>query len=83
MCHFWAQNRAICPQQYFFGTNHYYYFHLPIGPFHCAKLKKKSYSKSRVTRMLHFWAKNGSFESNKKRKKLSIIYLLAPFILQN
>ena len=25
----------------FFGTNHYYYFHLPIGPFHWAKLKKK------------------------------------------
>ena len=24
----------------FFGTNHYYYFHLPIGPFHCAKFKK-------------------------------------------
>ena len=23
-----------------FGTNHCYYFHLPIGPFHCAKLKK-------------------------------------------
>ena len=20
-----------------FGKNHYYYFHLPIGPFHCAK----------------------------------------------
>ena len=25
----------------FLTTNHYYYFHLPIGPFHCAKLKKK------------------------------------------
>ena len=23
----------------FFGTNHYYYFHLPNGPFHCAKFK--------------------------------------------
>ena len=31
----------ICPEQYFFGTNHYYYFHLPIGPFHCTKVKKK------------------------------------------
>ena len=30
----------ICPEQIFFGTNHYYYFHLPIGPFHCAKFKK-------------------------------------------
>ena len=24
----------------FFGTNHWYYFHLPIGPFHCAKFEK-------------------------------------------
>ena len=30
----------ICPEQFFFGTNHYYCFHLPISPFHCAKLKK-------------------------------------------
>ena len=27
--------------KFFFGTNHYHYFHLPTGPFHCAKLKKK------------------------------------------
>ena len=30
----------ICHEQIFFGTNHYYYFHLPISPFHCAKFKK-------------------------------------------
>ena len=30
----------ICPEQFFFGTNHYYYCHLPIGPFDCAKSKK-------------------------------------------
>ena len=30
----------ICSEQNFFGTNHYYYFHLPIGPFHCAKFNK-------------------------------------------
>ena len=30
----------ICHEQIFFGTNHYYYFHLPIGPFQCAKFKK-------------------------------------------
>ena len=29
----------ICHEQIFFGTNHYY-FHLPIGPFHCAKFLK-------------------------------------------
>ena len=27
----------ICPEQKFFGTNHCYYFHLPIDLFHCAK----------------------------------------------
>ena len=26
----------ICHGQNVFGTNHYYYFHLQIGPFHCA-----------------------------------------------
>ena len=31
----------ICPEQIFFGTGHYSDFHLPIGPFHCTKLKKK------------------------------------------
>ena len=30
----------ICPEQNFFGTNHYCYFHLPIVPFHCAKFEK-------------------------------------------
>ena len=30
----------ICHEQKFFGKNHNYYFHLPIGPFHCAKFKK-------------------------------------------
>ena len=30
----------ICPEQYFFGTNHYCYFQLPIGYFHCVKSKK-------------------------------------------
>ena len=30
----------ICPEQNFFGTNHYYYFHLPIDPFHYVKFKK-------------------------------------------
>ena len=30
----------ICHEQFVFCTNHYYYFHLPIGPFHWAKFKK-------------------------------------------
>ena len=54
----------ICHEQNFFGTNHYYYFRLPIGPFHCAKFKKNSYSESRVMKMPHFWAQNGSFAPN-------------------
>ena len=35
------QNSPFVLNKKFFGTNHCYYFHLPIGPFHCAKLKKK------------------------------------------
>ena len=30
----------ICPEQNLLGTNHYYYFRLPIGSFYCAKFKK-------------------------------------------
>ena len=29
------------PWNFFLGTNHYYYFHLPIGPFRWAKFLKK------------------------------------------
>ena len=47
----------------FFGKNHYY-FHVPTGPFHCAKFKKNSYFGSRVM-MQHFGAKNGLFAPNK------------------
>ena len=30
----------ICHEQSLLGTNHYHYFHLPIGPFHCVKFQK-------------------------------------------
>ena len=30
----------VCNEQIFLGTNHYYYFHLPVGLFHCANFKK-------------------------------------------
>ena len=40
MCHLQVQNDPICHEQNFFGTNHCYYFHLHIRPFHCAKFKK-------------------------------------------
>ena len=38
MHEFCAQNGPFAPI-FFFGK-HWYYFHLPIGPFHCASFKK-------------------------------------------
>ena len=76
----------ICHEKFFFGTNHYYYFHLPIGPFRCAKFFEKSYRGSRVMRMHHFWTQNGPFALEKffwKIIKITLIYLLASFIVQN
>ena len=35
--HFQAQ--TICPEQKILNTNHYYYFHLLVSHFHCAKIK--------------------------------------------
>ena len=75
----------ICPEQFFFGTNHYYYFHLPTGPFHCAKFKKILTADPELwgcaifgPKMVHlpqifFW----------KIINIILIYLLAPFIVQN
>ena len=57
---------SVLPEQNFVGTSHYYYFYIPISPFHCAKFKKSSYSGSRVMRMRHFWVENGPFAPNKK-----------------
>ena len=73
------------PKWPFFDTNHYYYFHLPINTFHCAKFFKNSYSESRDMRMHHCWVPNGSFAPNnffflKKIFNIIFIYLLAPFI---
>ena len=50
---------SICPKQIIFWKklNH---FHLTIDPFHCVKFFKNSSSRSRVMRMCHFWAQNGS-----------------------
>ena len=42
MCHFRAQNDPLVLKKIFFGTYHYYYFHLPTGPFHCAKIEKNN-----------------------------------------
>ena len=71
----------------FFGTNHYYYFHLPFGPFCCAKFKK-ILTVDPVMRMGHYWAQNGQFACPKQKNfwkiiKIILIYLLASFIVQN
>ena len=69
----------ICHEQNFFGTNHYYYFHLPIGPFNCAKFKKI------LTADPYFCAQKGPCAPIFFLKIINIIliYLLAPFIVQN
>ena len=54
----------ICPEQIFFGTNHYYYSHLPVGLFHCAKFTKNSDNQSKFVKMPHFWGENGPFVQN-------------------
>ena len=78
----------ICPEEIFFGTNRYY-FHLHIGPFHCGEFKKNSYSISKVMRMRHFWAQTGPYAPPLKKNffckiiSIIVIYLLAPFIVQN
>ena len=48
---FWVQNRPFSPNKFFLEI-YYYHSNLPISPFHCAKLKKSSSSRSRVMRML-------------------------------
>ena len=57
---FSGPKQPIYPEQNFFGTKHYYYFHL-----HISKFKKNSYSVCRVMKMRHFWAKNVPLAQNK------------------
>ena len=63
----------------FFCTNHYYYFHLTICPFHCAKFQKNPSSGSRVMRMNHFWAQNGPFAETRIFSE-NLLMNLVPFI---
>ena len=77
LCHFRAQNGPFVLTKItnHFGTNHYYYF-----------LKKKLLQRSRVMRMLHFWAQIVHLPQTNiclKIIKTILIYLLAPFIVQN
>ena len=73
-------------EQNFFGTNHYYYFHLLTSPFHCEKFLKFFYSKSRVMRMCNFRAQNTPICPEQNflvQTIITFIYLLALFIGQN
>ena len=70
----------------FFGTTHYD-FHLPIGPFHCAKFKKKFLLQIQNYQDMLFlgpkwsiWPKQFFFW---KIINIILIYLLASFIVQN
>ena len=75
----------ICHEQNFFGTNHYYYFHLPIGPFHSAKFFKKITADPELwcnifgPIMVHLLQINSFW----KIINITLIYLLAPFLVQN
>ena len=77
----------ICSDQNFFGTNHYYYFHLPIGPFRCAKISKILAADPESLgcaisrpKMVHSLQTKNVLE---KFFNIIFIYLLATFIVQN
>ena len=53
------------PWTTFFGRNHYYYFHLPIGPFCCAKFKIFFTADPELWGCTIFGPKNGPFAPNK------------------
>ena len=54
-CAIFGHKMAHLSWKFFFDTNQYYYFHLLVDPFHCAKFTKNSYCRSKVVRMPHFW----------------------------
>ena len=56
---FWTQNGPFVLNKFFFSTNHYYYFHLSIGPFHCAKLKILTTDPFCGSKMVHLSQTNG------------------------
>ena len=86
MCYFRGPKWFIWHEGNVFGTNHYYYFHLPTGPFHCAKFKKILTADPELwgcaifgPKMVHLPQTNFFW----KIINIILIYLLAPFIVQN
>ena len=78
----------MTPEQIFFGTNHYYYLHLPIAPFHCAKFKKKMLQQIQSYEDASFLGSKWSICLKQifffwKIINIILICLLAPFIVQN
>ena len=50
-CAIFSHKMAHLSWKFFFGANHYYYFHLPVGPFYCAKFTTNSYGWFKVVGM--------------------------------
>ena len=66
--------------------DHYYYFHLPIGPFHCAKFKKILTADPELWRCIVFGPQIVHLPQTIFFLKIITIipiYLLASFIVQN
>ena len=72
---FWGPKRSICPK--FFLENYYYYSHLPISTFHCAKFKQNSSCGSRVMRMCNLGTQNGPFPQIKTFSENPLISLVS------
>ena len=86
MCHFLAQNGPFVLNN-FLGTKHYYYFHLPIGPFQCANLKKILAADPQLWEFPIFFGPKWFIFPKQiffwKIINIILIYLLASFIVQN
>ena len=85
MCALFGTKTAHLSWTKFFGTNHYY-FHLPIGRFHCEKLKKILTTDPELWRRTIFGPKVVHLPQTIFFWKIIttiLIYLLAPFIVQN
>ena len=86
VCQFWDQNSPFVPNK-FFGTNRCYYFHLPIGLFHCAKFKQILTTNPELWRCIIFGSKvvhlSLTIFFGGEIITFILIYLLAPFIVQN
>ena len=72
--HFWVQNDTFGQKENLFGeTINVTFKCIPLGSFHCTKLKKKKLSRFRVVTSFF----------QKKNVNLISFYLLAPFMVQN